>query len=218
MKQKKYSVVIFKNKKKFKLVNKYATLEGAKNSFNRLMEKSNKVLFHKEVVNRTKSYFELSILQTSSKKKNPYYIKDEYGRQIKVEFDDSSYHVIKMEKFYEEEKFLDKINNKKITIYDFINNYLKPKKGLKMISKLNNKVILQVDNSVDLFVFKDYNDSDRFIDVLFNYLKSKKIKDCMLVKDYSTAQRIDLYNILEKLGISRKFLYRHNTSVYTAQR
>jgi len=206
----KYSIVLFKNKEKKKVFKRYMTIENAKQYYKKLMEESKKVIFPKEIEGSNTCKYELAIIEHKSRKKAPVYVRDELGKQIKVELDDKSSYVIKIEPYFIEEIFWDKVNNKKITIHDFINNYLKGK-GLKMISKLNNKIIVQNDEKVNLFTFKFISEADRFIDILFNYLVSKNKKDCILVKDYNTVQRSELYDVLEKMGFPRSYLFRHST-------
>ncbi len=84
--------------------------------------------------------------------------------------------------------------------------------GLKLISKLNNKVIVQNDEKVNLFTFKTDDDSSRFIDTLYDHFKEIKKFDCMIVKDTSTAQRKYLYDILMKEGFTRTYLFRQITT------
>ncbi len=68
-----------------------------------------------------------------------------------------------------EETFVNYQTKEKITIHQFIKSYL-PELGLTLISKLNNKIIVQNDDDFNLFTFKTISDSERFIDVLTQYL------------------------------------------------
>ena len=58
---------------------------------------------------------------------------------------------------------------KKISFDFFIKTYL-PKNFIKLVSKLNNKVIVQNDNNFNIFTLKNDFDCDRFLDVLQNYM------------------------------------------------
>ena len=81
-----------------------------------------------------------------------------------------------------------------------------------MISKLNNKVIVQNDDNYNLFTLKNDDDSSRLLDNLSENFISQKRSDCMFVKDYSTAQRKYLYLILSEKGFPKTYLFRQSTT------
>ncbi len=103
-------------------------------------------------------------------------------------------------------------DKKKITTQAFIKKYLKGD-GLKMISVLNNKIVLQEDEKIHLFTLKSESESSRFVDNLSSHFFKIKRGDCLFVKDYSTAQRKSLYTLLESAGIDKKILYRKFTTL-----
>ena len=84
--------------------------------------------------------------------------------------------------------------------------------GYKMISKLNNKIVLQEDDNFKLFTLKNVYDSDRFIDTLSDILIKEKRSNVLLVKDVSTAQRKYLYNLLVEKGYPKSYLLRYSTT------
>ena len=92
-----------------------------------------------------------------------------------------------------------------------MNKYLKGG-GLKMISKLNNKIVLQNEEKINLFTFKSEEDTLRFTDVLSNLFVKTNRKDCMIVNDYSTIQRKSLYDMLVDNGFSREYLQTYSTA------
>ena len=100
---------------------------------------------------------------------------------------------------------------KKINSNEFILKYLSSP-GLKMLSSLNNKIILQNEDKINLFTFKTEDDSYRFLDNLTNYFISQKRTDCMFVKDVSTSQRKFLYNLLSENGYPKSYLFRQSTT------
>ena len=114
-------------------------------------------------------------------------------------------------KYRIEESFLDYFKHEKITIINLLKTYLK-QDGLKLISKLNNKIIIQNDNNFNLFTFKNDDDSMRFIDNLSTNFINEKRYDCMFVKDYTTSQRKYLYDLLVENGFSKDYLIRHSTT------
>jgi len=110
-----------------------------------------------------------------------------------------------------EETLFDIKKNKKVSVTSFIKTYLKSD-GLKMISTLNNKIIVQADETFNIFSLKSPEEAKRFIDSLSQYFYSIKRKDCMFVTDESSAQKKYLIKILSEWGIDKKILYRQYTT------
>jgi len=206
-----FQIVLFKNKIKKKIINKFKTLKKTVAQFNKLLEESDDVIFPVKYENGTSSTYELSILEKRKTNNEKLFIKDEFGRQIKVNLDDDDFTINKIVSYNIEEEFLDYQTKKKINSKEFIQKYLKVT-GIKMISKLNNKVIVQIDENYKLFTFKNDSDSNRFLDELGQYLRKINKNDCILVKDYSTIHRKYLYDILVNQGFPRSYLQRHSTT------
>jgi hypothetical protein len=206
-----FQIVLFKNKIKKKIINKFKTLKKTVAQFNKLLEESNDVIFPVKYENGSSSTYELSILEKRKANNEKLFIKDEFGRQIKVNLDDDDFTINKIVSYNIEEEFLDYQTKKKINSKEFIQKYLKVT-GIKMISKLNNKVIVQINENYKLFTFKNDSDSNRFLDELGQYLRKINKNDCILVKDYSTIHRKYLYDILVNQGFPRSYLQRHSTT------
>jgi hypothetical protein len=206
-----YQVVLFKNKVKKKIINKFKTHKKANELYNSLVEESNTVLFDKKYENGYESLYELALLEKTSGTLLPMFMKDTFGRQVKVDLDDNDFTILRISTYNLEELIVDYSTNTRITISDFIKKYLDPP-GLKMVSKLNNKVIVQNDDHYNLFTLKNDDDSSRLLDNLSENFISKKRSDCMFVKDYSTAQRKYLYSILSEKGFPKTYLFRQSTT------
>jgi hypothetical protein len=202
-----YLVVLFKDKEKKKIINKFKTHERALKFYNNMLEESSKVIFPKMTENGSECIFELGLIEITDRKKEFVYKKDEFGRNVKVEIEDG-FNILKMNPYFFEEEFLDYKTKKKIITNDFIKKYLQ-KSGFKLLSKLNNKVVLQNDDETNLFTFKTIQDSDRFLNMLQEKLQRN---DCMYVKDYTTIHRKYLYSILVDKGFSIDYLQRLSTS------
>lgn len=205
-----YLIVIFKNNIKSKLINKFITEDKAVNYFKGLKKKMESVIFPVEFKNGKSVKLELALL-TNKPTKNNLFLKDEIGRQIKINLSDENFTIKEILKYKEEEKFLEVRKNKKLDSLEFLEKFLN-KTGIKMLSKLNNKVILQNDDKVDLFTFKNIKESERFLDCLQNYLFENNKKDCIIVKDVSITQRKYLYEILVNEGFNKKYLFRQSTT------
>ena len=207
----KYLIVLFKNKKRKKILNKFKTLERANKYFNDTLKTSNNVLFSKSFENGKPCKYEIGFLESGSTDFNLYFVKDELGRQIKVDIDDPDYRLTKIVDYNIEELLYDVNKKNKISFGGFIKKYL-TRSGIKLISKLNNKVAIQNDDEVNFVSLKSIDECSRFINVLEDYLIKNGRLDCILVKDTSKQQKKYLYTILESKGIDKSFLYRRFTT------
>lgn len=207
-----YIVVLFKNKKKKRIIKKFITFSRAKEFYEKLIKESNEVLFEIKVEGGKECNYELGIIEMSSKQLVPVYMTDEFGRSIKVKLDEDGMTLFKIQPYKKEETIYDIKEGKKITMFDLIKKYMKGD-GLKMISVLNNKIVLQEDEKIHLFTLKSESESSRFIDSMSLHFFKIKRGDCLFVKDYSTAQRKYLYSLLESNGIDKKILYRKFTTL-----
>ena len=206
-----YLVVLFKNKKKKKIIKKFITLSRAKNYFDGLVEKSNEVIFEVLVENGKECKFELGLISLSANQSSPVYMTDELGRSIKVKLEENGMSILHLKPYRDEDLIYDVKNKKKITTQEFIKRYLKGD-GLKMVSVLNNKVILQRDEKIDLFSLKNESECSRFVECLSSYFFKIKRGDCLFIKDCSSPQRKYLYELLESNGFDKKVLYRKFTT------
>jgi len=207
-----YIVVLFKNKKKKRIIKKFITFSRAKQFYEKLIKESNEVLFEIRVEGGKEWNYEIGIVEMSSKQLVPVYMTDEFGRSVKVKLDEDGMTLFKIQPYKKEETIYDIKERKKITMSDLIKRYMKGD-GLKMLSVLNNKVVLQEDEKIHLFTLKSESESSRFIDCMSLHFFKIKRGDCLFVKDYSTAQRKYLYSLLESNGIDKKILYRKFTTL-----
>ena len=206
-----YLIVLFKNKKRKRIIKKFVILSRAKSFFNKLISESDEVIFDVLIENTKDCKFELSLIEMVTNQSAPVYITDEYGRNIKVKIEDDGMSILQIKPYREEELIFDVQKKKKITTKDLIKTYLKTD-GLKMISVLNNKIVVQKDEDIKLFSLKNEKESSRFIDCLSSYFFRIKRGDCLFIKDYSSPQRKYLYSLLESNGFDKKVLYRKFTT------
>ena len=204
-----YIIVLFKNRVKKKIIKKFKTFDRAQKYYNNLVSNSDEVIFDRQHENGYHCVFELGLL--GPKNKDVMYVKDEFGRQNKVNVEDDDYSMLKINKYKINEEFVDYSTKKKINSEEFIKKYLRGD-GLKMVSKLNNKIIVQLNDITNLFTFKNEIDSSRFIDNLSQKYINEKRVDCIFIKDSSTPQRKYLYDMLVTLGYPKQYLFRQSTT------
>jgi len=207
-----YIVVLFKDKRKKRLIKKFVTLTNAKKFYSKLKMKSDEVIFDKIFEDGKYVSFEIGIVEMSSKQLLPVYMTDEMGRNVKVKLEDEGMTIFEISTFRQEEKIYDTQENKKITLKQFVSKYLKSD-SLKMIFSLNNRIIVQNDDKFSIFTLKNSNESSRFLDCITTHFFDMGRKDCLFVKDSSRAQKKYLYELLEKNGFDKKMLYRKFTSL-----
>ena len=191
-----YIVVLFKDKLKKKIINKFVTLKNAKDFYGKKLSISNDVIFEVVVENGHPCKYEIGIIEMSSKQSVPVYVIDEMGRSSKVKLEDEGMTLLQISQYKKEETIFDIQRDKKILTQEFIKRYLKSD-GLKMLSVLNNKILVQNDDTLNLFSC---------------YFFKTKRGDCLFIKDYSTPQRKYLYSLLESKGYDKKVLYRKFTT------
>jgi len=204
-------IVLFKNKKRKKIINKFKTLDRAKEFFLNKISESDNVIFEKQVENALPCSFEIALLSKKDDNFQSLFVKDSLGRQVRVDLDDEDFKIIEVREYRIEEKIFDVYQNEKITTQEFLKKYINTP-SIKLLSKLNNKVVLQNDDSVDLFTLKDPEECTRFLRSLSDYFISIQRMDVIVVYESSKAQKKYLYDILEKNGIDKKVLYRTTTT------
>ena len=206
-----YMVVLFKDKTKKKIIKKFITFKKAKSFYDDLLKKSNEVIFNVEVEAGKECKYEVGIVELSSKQLVPVYMTDEFGRSVKVKLNEDGMTLFQISPYKKEELIYDIKEGKKITVQDLIKKYMRGD-GLKMVSVLNNKIVVQEDEKISLFTLKSEKEASRLVDCMSLHFFKIKRGDCLFIKDYSSTQRKYLYTLLESNGFSKKVLYRKFTS------
>jgi hypothetical protein len=206
-----YLIVLFENKVRKKILKKYITFKNAKQFFDKCLAGSDNVIFKKNISNGYEVYFEIGLVELSSKQLIPVYITDEIGRNIKISLENDGMTLISIFQYNIEESLFDIQTNSKIDTVDFIKKYLK-KDNIKMVSSLHNKIIIQNEDKINLFSLKNSSEANRFLDCISSYFFKIKRGDCIFVKDVSSAQKKYLINLLSNFGYDKKMLYRKFTT------
>jgi hypothetical protein len=206
-----YTIILFKNKVRYKILRTYSNFKKAETFYNKKIEENKNVFFEKQIINTKKINFEIALVEKNSKKIQTLFKTDSLGRNIPIKSDEENLKIIKIDEFLIEEKIFFINDKNKIKTSLFIQTFLKGN-NLKMLSKLNNKIVLQEDENVKLFSLKTNDDANRFLDSLRIKLKEMNIMNCIIVKDTDTSQKKFLYNFLEEKGYDKKMLYRKSTT------
>jgi hypothetical protein len=205
-----FTIVLFKNKVKKRIIKKFKTKARATKFYKDLIDENKKVFFGVETENGKQCKYEIALVSRMTDS-NPYFVRDEFGRTIKIEMEDPDFMILEINSYNKEEMLFDIKNSKRISIPEFLRKYL-PKVGVKLLSKINNKIVVQRDSDINLFSLKSEGDCDRFVDGISNYMMDGGRIDTIIVKDSSQHQKKYLYDLLNSNGIPKSILYRRFTT------
>jgi len=204
---KKYIIVLFSNKKKRRVLFKSNNFKNTRKKYNALLSE-NQVLFPQLHRNKKKVNYELALVTTIDVDVPDIFFKDILGRNQKAEFTSGLYSFIELNPYQVEEKVWDFQNDTYVNA-EFIYDKMKRGQSFKQVFTLNNKLFIQKDEDIIGYGLKNIEDCHR----LFKILQRKAIDDnhgnLMFVIDFSTAQRKDLYELLQKNGFPKESLYKH---------
>ncbi len=203
--------MLFKNRTKKKIINKFVTYKRAKALYDKMVKESDGVVFETKHENGKPCVYDLAILERVGNNFIPLFVTDELGRSIKVDIDDPEWVMIELSSYRVPEHIQDYQTNTKIS-YEFFEKKYLSKDGLKMLSMLNNKVVLQRDEEMFLFSLKNEEDCNRFLSSLEDYYLSINRMDVLIVRNLSSPNKKYLYQILQDRGFNKKFLYRKTTT------
>jgi hypothetical protein len=203
-----FNVILFKNNKKRKILKSFVREQKAIEFYKKKLKESSEIIFSVEYESGKPCTYKLALVSKNCENEKIYYI-DSLGRNISVDpkISDNLY-IKQLNMFNKEEKLYDVQENKKISFNNFLKKYLSKDKTF-MLSKLNNKVVLQEDDNYLLFSLKNEDDCTRFLNLVES--KAEK-KNFIIVRDYSSPQRKYLYDILIEKGFDIDFLYRTKTT------
>jgi len=206
-----YIIVLFKNKKKKKIIKRFVTEKKARNHFNELIKENDKILFDKKIENATDSEYLIGLVTNQTNVQKTLYYTDDLGRNIVANLENSNYVFLDIKNYKIEEKLFDWQDQKKINLFELEKKYFKTTE-LKNIFTLNNKLCIQIEEDVSVFSLKDSEESKRLLESLENKFMNENRMDSLFVRDVSTAQRKWLYNVLESKGFDKRRLYRLKTT------
>lgn len=206
-----YLVVLFKNKVRKKIIKKFSNYKNSLSFFETEVTKSDMVIFEKIFENTKEVSLQIGLVEIGKNNHEPFYFNDEYGRNVKIVFEEEGFNLMKLKPFKVEEKIHDLQQNKKIFVSDLISRYLKGS-DIKMIFSLNNKIVIQKDDDFKLFSLKNETESERLVQCLSNHFFKNKRTDLIVVPCSSKAQKKYLFDLLTNHGIDKKILYRKYTT------
>jgi hypothetical protein len=207
--KKKYSIVLFCNKKKVKVMHSSMTRNTIYEYWKELRTEK-KPPFTKTQHGRLfkEATYELALIFPNNRWATATYVKDSLGRNQEAIIMDSKFRIKEIIPYWKEELIYD-YNQKKRIRYHEMMAQIYPIAEIAQIFTLNNKLFVQVEDNIKLFGNKNLKDSDKLFEIVKEDLTKKKKGNFIFVRDITTYQRKQLYNLLESKGFKRRELFRH---------
>ena len=209
MKNGKYFIVLFCNKKKIKI-------------FYRCMQRTTVYEYWREYKTQKKPAFiklqggkrkkellyELALIFPNNRWATNPWVKDSLGRNQEAKIEGDKFRIKEIIPYWQEELIYD-FNTKKRIRYHEMMEYILLVKDIAQIFTLNKNLFVQIENDVRMFGNKNLADSERLFEIVKEDLINRKRGNFIFVKDVTTHQRKLLYELLESKGFKRQELFRH---------
>ena len=166
MKNGKYFIVLFCNKKRVKIL--YRCMKRTKvYEYWREYKTEKKPKFIKLQGNKRKLelVYELALIFPNNRWATKTYVKDSLGRNIEAKIEDNKFRIKEIIPYWEEELVYDFQIKKRIRYHDMINQIISIK-DIAQIFTLNNKLFVQIDNDVKFFGNKNIPDANRLFELV----------------------------------------------------
>jgi hypothetical protein len=209
MKNGKYFIVLFCNKKRKKILYRCMRRTTITEYWHQFKTKVKPPFIKIQGGKRKQEkVFELALIYPNNRWVNTVYVKDSLGRNYPAIIEEDKYRIKEIIPYWEEELIYDFQIKKRIRYYQLLSQIL-PVSEIGQIFTLNNKLLIQVEDNIKLFSNKNPTDAERLFEIIKSDLLSKKRQNFIFVKDVTTHQRKLLYDLLEKKGYKREELSRH---------
>lgn len=209
MKNGKYFIVLFCNKKKVKILYrcmKRTTITEPWNEYKtQKMPRFVKVQGGKR---KQEQIFELGLIFPNNRWSTNPWVKDSLGRNIEAKIEGGKFRIKELIPYWKEELIYDFQIKKRIRYHEMLDKIL-PINDIAQIFTLNNKMFVQVENDIKLYGNKNLNDAERLFTIVREDLLKKKKTNFIFVKDVTTHQRKLLYQLLKERGFKKNELFRH---------
>lgn len=209
MKNGKYFIVLFCNKKKVKILYKCMKRTTVYEYWREFKtEKQPRYVKQQGGKRNRELVYELALIFPNNRWATNPWVKDSLGRNIEAKMEDGKFRIKEIVPYWEEELIYDYSTKKRIRYHEMM-EYIESVTEIAQIFTLNNKLFVQVEEDVRLFGNKNIKDADRLLGLVKEDLLKKKRGNFIFVKDVTTHQRTLLYDLLESKGFKRQELFRH---------
>ena len=209
MKNGKYFIVLFSNKKKIKILYK-CMQKTTVYEYWREFKTQRKPPFVKVQGGKRNQdlIFELALIFPNNRWVTQVWVKDSLGRNEPAIIEDNKFRIKEIVPYWQEELIYDFQTKKRIRYHEMM-EYITSVKDIAQVFTLNKNLFVQIENDVRMFGNKNKFDSERLFDIVREDLLKRGCGNFIFVKDINTHQRTLLYNLLESKGFKRTELFRH---------
>jgi hypothetical protein len=209
MKNGKYFIVLFCNKKKVKILYKCMKRTTVYEYWREFKtEKKPRYVKQQGGKRNRELVYELGLIFPNNRWATNVWVKDSLGRNQEAKIEDGEFRIKEIVPYWEEELIYDYSIKKRIRYHQMM-EYIESVTEIAQIFTLNNKLFVQVEDDVRLFGNKNIKDADRLLELVKEDLLKKKRGNFIFVRDVTTHQRTLLYDLLESKGFKRQELFRH---------
>jgi len=209
MKNWKYFVILYCNKKKVRVLHRAMRKNTIYDAWHEYKTEKRPPFVKLQGGKRNQRLkYELGLIFPKNRWSKPTYIRDELGRNVEALMTDEKYRIKELIPYWEEEKIYDFETKKRIRYHEMM-KIIDEVEDIAQIFTLNNKLFLQIENEIRMFGNKNIADADRLFEIVKKDLTKRGKLNFIYVKDISTHQRSQLYEMLEKKGYKRTELFRH---------
>ena len=209
MKNGKYFIVLFCNKKKVKILYKCMKRTTVYDYWREFRtEKKPRYIKQQGGKRNRELIYELGLIFPNNRWATQVWVKDSLGRNEPAKIEDDKFRIKEIVPYWEEELIYDYSIKKRIRYHQMM-EYIESVTEIAQIFTLNNKLFVQVEDDVRLFGNKNIKDADRLLELVKEDLLKKKRGNFIFVRDVTTHQRTLLYDLLESKGFKRQELFRH---------
>lgn len=209
MKNGKYFIVLFCNKKRVKILYRCMQRTTAYDYWREYKTERKPPFVKMQGGKRNQELvFELALIFPNNRWATTTWVKDSLGRNEPAITEGGKFRIKEIVPYWQEELIYD-LNSKKRIRYHQMMEHILPITEIAQIFTLNNKLFVQVDNDIRMFGNKNINDANRLFEIVKEDLIKRKRGNFFFVKDITTHQRSLLYKLLEEKGFNRRELFRH---------
>ena len=209
MKNGKYFIVLFCNKKKVKILYKCMKRTTVYDYWREFRtEKKPRYVKQQGGKRNRELIYELGLIFPNNRWATQVWVKDSLGRNEPANIEDGKFRIKEIVPYWEEELIYDYSIKKRIRYHQMM-EYIESVTEIAQIFTLNNKLFVKVEDDIRLFGNKNIKDADRLLELVKEDLLKKKRGNFIFVRDVTTHQRTLLYDLLESKGFKRQELFRH---------
>ena len=210
MKNGKYFIVLYCNKKRVKILHRSMRRTTAYEYWREFKTQQVPPFLKQQGGERKKNelVFELALVFPNNRWATATYVRDSLGRNIEAKIENDKFRIKEIIPYWQEEQIYDFQIKKRIRYHVMMEQIL-PITEIAQIFTLNNKLFVQVDDDIKLFGNKNINDANRLFEIVKKDLIKRKKGNFFFVKDITTHQRSLLYKLLESKGFKKEELFRH---------